>query len=365
MKPVALFATAAVLCACNPVIERDVEVEALVQEPPFDARPQEDAPDPTPPPTLREEPVLAGVEPDRPTPQTVQTVAVADIIQRQRRRERARARRPSRDELWDLDGLPQNEAEATGLLRIWTSEIELANERDMIGIWQVVQNVRARHCNNSRYSSRVTRRITQCRTATGVLVTPEPGGEIPNAEETYLSAMRRLSQRALGVVPARSARGRWIREVTLDCEAPESWNRRRRWDSVMGPRCRRYAPLARALIDGTEHRRISRASLIAWGGRCERHCDNPADPSTCRQTGACDDAIACRRRLARVPNTGTGNAFWCRPGTRGCPSTVDPICRVFGISVETQDPPEDPPSEDQPSEESSVPTDLTREVSAS
>lgn len=280
-------------------------------------------------------------------PSEIETISVAAM----RRRLRSQlSPEEQREALWDLAHLPQEEAEATALMRVWGSEVEWTNERDMIGIWQVVQNVRARHCDVNQ-NAHARRRITQCRTATGEVVSVEEGDDIEGAEETVLSALRRLSERALGIVDARTRRGAWISSMTLDCSEPEGWPRTRGpWDrSTTRANCEQYAPLARELVSGETRRQITQARVIAWGGRCERHCDDPADPSTCRQTGACDDSMACRRGLTRIHDTTTSNAFWCRPGTPHCPDSIDPICEHFGVEIDTDG-------------EDSVVTDLTAEA---
>ena len=240
---------------------------------------------------------------------------------------------PSRDQIWDLARLPQVEAEATALLRISASEHAFANELDTIGIWQVARNVRARHCDNTRLPSQARRVITQCRSlATGETVAALPRGAVEHAEETYLSALRRLSGRAIGALPALSRRHRWIGTLRMDCQRPENWGNPRTW-SRLKSRCERIAQLSRNLVDGRSGRFLSRARVIAWGGRCERHCSDVSDPSTCRQSGACDDAFACRRGLARISETATANAFWCRPGEPHCAQSIDPLCEQFGITV--------------------------------
>jgi hypothetical protein len=198
--------------------------------------------------------------------------------------------------------------------------------------------VRARHCDNTRFSRRVPTRkhISQCRLSSGTVVAVDPGGRVEDAEETILSAMRRLSDRALGAAPPRTRRARWIANAALTCEQPEGWPSSRSWLGRMQRRCETYSTLARRLISGQDRRRVTgRAIPIAWGGRCESHCEDPRDPSTCRATGACDDPLACRRGLNRIPGTDTGNALWCRRGSRGCPEGIDPVCTHLGYGETT------------------------------
>lgn len=204
-------------------------------------------------------------------------------------------------ETWNVPDGESEEAEATGLLRIWASEVDWANDRDMIGIWQVILNIRARHCDRTRSTA-----ITECH----------------NGEETALSAMRRASRTPMGMRAPRSSRKRWIQHVELECQEPVDWHGLMPW-SYLQERCEHAAELAVLLVSaGGPDRAISAATIIAWGGRCEVSCTDPSDRSTCSSRGACDDHMACRRGLARVPNTETDNAFWCRPGTRACPSWV-------------------------------------------
>jgi hypothetical protein len=202
-------------------------------------------------------------------------------------------------ETWNVPEASSEQAQATGLLRIWANEVGWANERDMIGIWQVILNIRARHCDRERSTA-----ITEC----------------ANGEETALSAMRRASRTPMGLRPPRSSRKQWIRHVELECQEPEGWHQLMPW-SYLQERCKSAAVLAITLVHGSA-RSITPATIIAWGGRCEVSCINPSDRSTCTSHGACDDHLACRRGLARVPNTETDNAFWCRPGTRACPDWI-------------------------------------------
>lgn len=255
-----------------------------------------------------------------------------------------------RERLWDLAALTQEDAEATALLRISASEHEFENELDTLGIFQVMRSVRVSHCDNTRFGDHVRRRITQCETASGDLVRPGDHETIEGARETRLSAMRRLSERALGVVDPRTRRGQWISTLTLDCTEPDNWPEetiyrgRRRVQRGRGPwegssiqeNCREIVVLVRGLLDGSIRRRLSRANLLAWGGRCERHCDDPSDRSTCRQTGACDDSLACRRGLRRIESTATSNAFWCRPGEPFCPEGIEPVCQPLGYGTEAE-----------------------------
>jgi hypothetical protein len=225
-------------------------------------------------------------------PSAVQRAADA----RQRRRRWVGRVQVSRSQLWNVPDETGTEATVVGLLRIGGTEVEWQSERDLIGIWQVAQSVRQRHCDRERIPS-----ITEC----------------VDGEETHLSALRRLSRFAMGMVPARRARQTWIRAVEATCEEPEGFPSRRNWAGrargglSLQERCQRAAELARRLVTGSLRRSVTgRATPIAWGGRCEVN------------GGACDDPLACRRGLARIPDTQTSNALWCRLGSRGCPPPV-------------------------------------------
>ena len=199
----------------------------------------------------------------------------------------------TRARTWNIPASETEDAVVTGLLRICTSEQE-GSEDDCLGIWQVLQNIRARSCDRRQY-----RRITEC---------DEHG-------ETMLSVMRRAQRFALGVAPPRSRRSMWISEMEQSCEMPPSypdgetiWSRRHR------THCERTVTLARRLVGGETRGRITEARIIAWGGRCE-------DPQ-----GACDDPLACSRGLVRVRGLETANAFWRRATS---PDEIDPICRQY------------------------------------
>jgi hypothetical protein len=221
----------------------------------------------------------------------------------------------SRDQIWNVpEGETGLEATILGLHRIGGTEVEWMSENDIIGIWQVAGAVRSRSCNRA-----LIRQITEC----------DADGE------TMISALRRLSSRAMGVLPPSHSRQRWIRNVDLSCVEPEGFPAGRSWTTPVGrgrpslqEGCQTMAEVVRGLVTGRDTRRVTGAATpIAWGGRCEV------------DGGACDDRMACRRGLARIPNTGTQNALWCRVGTRGCANWVvgdngiaysDPVCEALG-----------------------------------
>jgi hypothetical protein len=137
--------------------------------------------------------------------------------------------------------------------------------------------------------------------------------------ETNLSAMRRLSGRILDESKARTVRQRFISKLDLTCERPMFFPRGDSWERNLKRPCERMAREVRAIVQLEADRRLTNgARPIAWGGRCED------------SGGACDDEIACRRGLARIPGSKTYNAFWCRPGTSGCRATIDPVCTPGG-----------------------------------
>lgn len=222
-----------------------------------------------------------------------------------------------RAKIWSVPKRETDDAVVTGLLRICTSE-QQGSVPDCVGIWQVLNNIRSRSCNRS-----YTQLITEC---------DENG-------ETLLSAMGRASRYVVGVVEPTHRRQRWIARLKTDCEMPRYFEADVRryclgrelgecaqqiWETQHRRDCESTVELARGLVSGEHPRRITQATVIAWGGRCE-------DPG-----GACDDRLACGRGLARVPHleegpSKTANGFWCRPGTgRGCPEDIDPVCIQMG-----------------------------------
>jgi hypothetical protein len=198
----------------------------------------------------------------------------------------------TRSKLWNVPETQDTVTTATGLLRICMTEAD-GHEADCIGIWQVLNNIRSSKCDRGRI-----RRITEC---------DEEG-------ETLLSVMRRAQKFALGVVPPRSRRTRWIAEMELTCEQPESYpGSDRQWASQYSRPCAETSALVQRLIAGQHVRPVIRgARAIAWGGRCEN------------SRGACDDPLACARGLVRIRGLETHNAFWRRAAS---PDEVDPICR--------------------------------------
>ena len=202
----------------------------------------------------------------------------------------------TRSKLWNVPQTEDTVTTATGLLRICMTEAD-GHEDDCIAIWQVLNNIRSRSCDRQR-----VRRITEC---------DEDG-------ETLLSVMRRAQRFALGVVPPRSRRTRWIASLELTCEQPESYpGDARGWVRQYGRSCGNTSTLVQRLVVGQNVQPVIRgARAIAWGGRCES------------RGGACDDPIACSRGLIRIRGLSTLNAFWRRPRT---PDEIEPVCRELGF----------------------------------
>jgi hypothetical protein len=205
----------------------------------------------------------------------------------------------TRAAIWNIPEADSETGAVTGLLRICISEAD-GHERDCIAIWQVLNNIRSSKCDRGRI-----RRITEC----------------DSDGETLISVMRRAQRVAMGVIPAPSRRSQWISELTTSCDRPETYGYdERHWEQQYRRTCEDTVALARRLVSGEYVAPVIRGVRpITWGGRCED------------AGGACDDPLACARGLARIPNTDTANAFWCRPGSRGCSAGIDPVCRQLGF----------------------------------
>lgn len=209
----------------------------------------------------------------------------------------------TRGKLWNVPESESHEATLTAFLRICIAEAD-GHPQDCVGIWQVFKNIRRRSCSRD-----YVRRITEC---------DEDG-------ETMLSVMRRAQPHIMGVIKLRNKRAGWIRNLGPDCDPPEGWRHgENQWDAQYTNRCQHVVQLGRALIAGDSlpqrpgHRlKFLPHRPITWGGRCESG------------KAACDDQIACARGLNRIPDTDTHNAFWCRPGQRGCPDGIDPVCQQY------------------------------------
>lgn len=218
----------------------------------------------------------------------------------------------TRARLWNVDREEQENSVTEALLRICISEAD-GWENDCRLIWRTINNIRNTKCNRG-----MVRRITEC---------DENG-------ETILSAMRRAAGVAVGNIPPRTKRQRWVSNLALTCERPQHFPASDRiWVRQYGERCPATAKLVKQLVSAGDTSTISigGARPIAWGGRCET------------KQGACDDPVACIRKLARIPTSScrdrprseecTFNAFWCRPGSPGCAASVDPICQQYVASL--------------------------------
>jgi hypothetical protein len=270
-----------------------------------------------------------------------------DERSRENRRPRRKVRRyqwespaETRGKLWNVSEEESIDATREAFLRVCISESD-GYLQDCVGIWQVIKNIRRSKCERG-----YVRRITECEEYT------QRDGT-PGLRETYLSVMRRASKSILGVVPPRSARSRWISQLTLDCEPPPSWpGTEAQWNSQYGSkRCPRVVELSNYLIKNELPPRRQGVDLqwlpgrpITWGGRCEN------------KRGACDDRIACSRGLARVQQDLTHNAFWCRPGSPGCREDAEPICVQLGYGHLVEQENEEERQQEALSEAEEIPT---------
>jgi len=218
----------------------------------------------------------------------------------------------TRGKIWNVPDEEGEDAVLTAFLRVCMAEAN-GNPQDCVGIWQVVGNNRRRTCDRG-----MIRRITEC----------DDNGE------TFLSALRRHQRHVLGYMKARNKRAVWIGKMTLDCEDPpdeflagqSEQERLNQWDARYQQQCSQVVSDARYLIKGElppsrpgRRLRWLPGRPITWGGRCET------------KRASCDDRIACSRGLARVENTDTLNAFWCRTGSgHGCRDDMEPVCIQLG-----------------------------------
>lgn len=218
----------------------------------------------------------------------------------------------TRGRLWNVPEEESDEAVLTAFLRVCFAESS-GRQQDCIGIWQVVKNNRWRTCDRA-----MIRRITECEEGEG---------------ETFLSALRRHQRHALGFIKARNKRATWIRNMTIDCENPpegfpgkNEQEKMDRWDASYQNICSNIVSDGRYLLKGElppprpgNTAKWLKGWPITWGGRCESG------------KASCDDKMACSRGLARIPDTNTLNAFWCRPSAPGCSDDIDEICLKLGF----------------------------------
>jgi len=171
-------------------------------------------------------------------------------------------------------------------------------------IWAVVQNVRSRRCDPTQARPREVP-VTEC--SLGGRVFAVRGRAVPGAQETHLSAMRRLSRGTTGHTAPRNARQRWTSTLQDSTEPPLGWRECAGLPAESG--ChgtwRRYAgawgrvlSIARSLVArsapgplcGSE----ARLRPIAWGGEM-------------------DHWLAERRGLVEVDCGTTSNSFYAYP----------------------------------------------------
>lgn len=193
----------------------------------------------------------------------------------------SRRRRPQREPRVVMPRLvPEERVEVTmaddpalALARICVSEEGWSSIRGCTAIWQVVRNVRSRSCNTTRY-----RRISQCVRQDGQTFVPSPGVNTLDAQETNLSAMRRLSKFVTGMAPPVRPRQEWTSTLRDSHEPPLRWiecNGNGIPAGCHGTWLRhvdnweRIRTHARRLLSGYEAA-ACRASVIAWGGLMDR-----------------------------------------------------------------------------------------------
>jgi hypothetical protein len=187
---------------------------------------------------------------------------------------------------------------ALALGRVCVNEGNWERPNDCAAIWQVTRNVRSRSC-----AATGIRPITQCRYPDGRLVSVEPGQVIEGAQETELSALRRLSRYVTGAARPRLRRQQWTSTLQPDGSVPTGWvecvstGRPRgchgRWANHRTQSMERLRQ-ARRLVSGALRSRPCPRGVIAWGGEMDRW-------------------IAKRRGLEEVTCDDTANGFWRRP----------------------------------------------------
>jgi len=199
------------------------------------------------------------------------------------------------------------------LARICVSEEGFDGDRGCKAIGEVARNVRSRSCDNTLLRFQRHTPITQCKLRTGELVQVGPHEKIDGAQETPLSALRRMSRYVTGLVEPIKPRQHWTSTLHASTVQPTGWiecttdngqechgtwrNYTERWEEILG--------LAKELIS----RRVPvcpRANryhgpVIAWGGEMDRK-------------------FAERRGLVEIDCGDTANIFYARP--RATPPAV-------------------------------------------
>lgn len=146
-------------------------------------------------------------------------------------------------------------------------------------IWDVVQNVRSRRCDPTCVRAGEVP-VTECSLGGRTFAVRDRA--VPGAEETHLSAMRRLSRGTTGHTAPRNARQSWTSTLQDSSDPPAGWRECGALPAESG--ChgswRRYASAwerARALAKdlvaqrGRGHWRGAgaRPRVIAWGGEMD------------------------------------------------------------------------------------------------
>lgn len=197
----------------------------------------------------------------------------------------------------------ERESDELLLARVLVSEASFQNRQDGAAIWEVVQAVRSRRCDNRALAHlEPAKQISACQKA-GDVFDVDPGQHVEGAAETYGSAIRRLSRRATGTIEA-GGRYRWISTLQPDGSPPTGWVEcdgsgpcdgrwelfRRRWLGTL--------EFASRLVAGEEARACVRTTVtgppIAWGNAQDRW-------------------LARRRGLVPINCGRTHNEFFARP----------------------------------------------------
>lgn len=205
--------------------------------------------------------------------------------------------------------LRYTEDPALAYARILVSEEGFfASKRARGAIWQVIDNVRAHHCDNGRLSHiEHLRRISQCETREGETVEVGPEETVEQARETYLSAMRRLSPHVTGVYDPKRDRQRWTSTLLDRDEAPAAWRQ-----CVAEDRPKGCHGDWRLYEDAW-------TDLRAWATKVTSGRQQPPRPcpgAVIAWGGVMDDRIAKARGLVRIDcglDDAKNNRFWAKP----------------------------------------------------
>jgi hypothetical protein len=175
---------------------------------------------------------------------------------------------------------PGAKVEALMLARICVNEADWS-EADCRAIWSVVLNVRSRRCDPTRARPGEVP-VTECEAEDGSRFAPARS-PAAGAQETLLSAMRRLSRSTTGHSGPRSARQRWTATLQDSSAPPPGWRECGQlppetgcdgtWRAHAGA-WGRVRSLARSLVASGRHSPQCGAEgqrrVIAWGGEMDR-----------------------------------------------------------------------------------------------